>query len=727
MKIDSLQVLDQLVIEHTCIGAAFTSYSFDPSFFEQNVLRAVLRLTSDPIEQPDRYHAEAIRALQATPVVAVVDGGMRLAGRRLPYDLLEINDRVFHPKSALLLYEQKARLMVGSGNLTSYGYSGNIELFLALDLAYDNPADAVLLRNYGAHLLRIGELTRQRGAQLPLFREELERRLKKTVDGTTAPSVALLDSLTDPIMGQLVKLLPDDAKIRRIGMLAPFYEQDDIGELDIDSVFGVLIPHSSPQTILDIGVMWENAQVEPNAGGGVASLKDGLDRLWGWIGKYQEKRIVEYRTPTTVGPNAVVYIDNRGDRRRLPADEARKAIEERTFWMLPPPEAYAPAQAIAAARKTFGDVRLWLHPATRFLEGHPVHRRLHAKLLSISYRSKSSEQTLVLMGSANMSRRALLLKAGPGKGNIELGMAFRLRGIHSLVDFVPELVYAPESVLEFKERKFPQSEHNYALAVKEAKYDPAAATLTVTWAPEATELPPWQLTYIDKELAKSSAAPTTDLTVSNFVLHPGSAEVILHVGGKPYSIPILVTDLVILPATPDGIALGLHELLMFLSRRIGAEHAIEVAKRRRRTKKPNSEDDEVGLDIFFGEGFSPTDVFRAWWAVAEDLCDPNISISAFRLRLEGAMGAGEAWKRMLDTLREDGVLSATEVWFYGAELLRSLETEVGLSTVMDANEKTKLLRQFNQRVRKDLATIRIFGDESNWVRRIQSFYGTTIL
>jgi hypothetical protein len=726
MKIDSLQVLDQLVIEHTCIGAAFTSYSFDPSFFEKNVLRAVLRLTSDPIEQPDRYHDEATRALQATPVVVIVDNGMRQAGRRLPYDLLDINDRVFHPKSALLLYEQKARLMVGSGNLTSSGFSGNTELFLVLDLAYDDPADAALLRDYDAHLLRIAELTRQRGTQLRLFREEVERQLKNNVDGAVNPFVALLDSLTGPIMEQLVKLLPDDAKIQRVGMLAPFYEQDDMGDLDIDSVFGVLMKLSSPKTILDIGVRWENAQVERHSGGGVTSVKDGLDRLWGRIGTDKEEPIVEYGTPTGVGPSTVLYIDNRGDRRRLPADEVREAIEEGSFWMLPRPEAYAPAKAIAAARNAFGDVRLWLHPATRLSEGHPINRPLHAKLLSIAYRSKSSEQTLVLVGSANMSRRALLLKADAGKGNIELSMAFRLRGIHSLVDFVPELVYAPESVLELKERKFPENEHNYALAVSEAKYDPKASILSVTWAPEAAELPPWQLTYIDKPLANSSKAPTTDLTVRDFVLYPASAEIILHVGGKPYSIPILVTDLVFLPATPDGTALGLHELLMFLCRRIGAERAIEVAKRRRRIKEPNSEDDGAGLDIFFGEGFGPTDVFHAWWAVAEDICDPNISISAFRLRLEGAMGAGEAWKRLLETSGESGELSATEVWFYGAELLRSLETEVNLSAVMGATEKTKLLQQFNQRIRKDLATIRFSGDESTWVRRIQSFYGVTI-
>ena len=55
-----------------CLGAVFTSYSFDPAFFEENVLRAVLRLTSDPVEQAERYHNEARRALQETPVAVIV-------------------------------------------------------------------------------------------------------------------------------------------------------------------------------------------------------------------------------------------------------------------------------------------------------------------------------------------------------------------------------------------------------------------------------------------------------------------------------------------------------------------------------------------------------------------------------------------------------------------------------------------------------------------------------
>ncbi|WP_437665402.1 hypothetical protein [Sorangium sp. So ce1182] len=42
---------------------------------EEQVLRAVLRLASAPVEQAPRFHDEAIRALQAMPVACVVNAG----------------------------------------------------------------------------------------------------------------------------------------------------------------------------------------------------------------------------------------------------------------------------------------------------------------------------------------------------------------------------------------------------------------------------------------------------------------------------------------------------------------------------------------------------------------------------------------------------------------------------------------------------------------------------
>ena len=76
MKIASGRVLDRLSAEEPCLGALFTSYSFDPAFFEDHVLRAVLRLTSDPVEQPHRQ-GEAADPLPAFPLAEIVEASER--------------------------------------------------------------------------------------------------------------------------------------------------------------------------------------------------------------------------------------------------------------------------------------------------------------------------------------------------------------------------------------------------------------------------------------------------------------------------------------------------------------------------------------------------------------------------------------------------------------------------------------------------------------------------
>ena len=717
MKIASGRVLDRLPQEEKCFGALFTSYSFDPGFFEDHVLRAVLRLTSDPVEQAARYHGEARRALQESPVVVIVDAGERRPGRRLPYDLLEVSDVVFHPKSALLLYEEHACLMVGSGNLTFSGYGGNTELFLTLDLKYADPADSIILRAFAAHLDRIAGFFRQGGTQLSLFREELARRLGVETNEVTSSRIALLDSTTTPIIEQLATLLPATSKIEYIGMLAPFYERDDAGELDVTSVFGALAPRATTASVLDVGIAWDNPQLHPE--GEILPLEKGLGRLWAWSHQSEAGRVVEYLVPSTIGRSTLSYMDQRGIGRRSSIEDAVAAIDERTLWMLPQPIAFAPRQALKAAEARFSEVRLWLHPATRLLEGRPAHRPLHAKLLIVGFSVGSSKGTLVLIGSANMSRRALLLKAGSQQGNVELCLAFRLEGAYTLSNFVPELVHAPSSVLELRERDFPEAARNYALVIQEALHDPAKRTLTVTWAKDVPEMPPWRLTYSGNELSHSAEVPSESLVITNFVLQPTTAEIVLHVDGREYAVPILVTDLVALPAAVIGTGLDLNELLMLLGRRIGTERAVQIAERH----KVDGEGSEE-LTAFFGESFGPTDVFKAWWAVAEDLKDPGLSVQALRLRLEGSLGVGEAWARMLEATTKNDSLQASEVWFYGAELLRAF-CEIELPPGVDRTAKEEVLALFTKRVQSDLAGIQLNANGRPWVEKLRAFYRET--
>lgn len=724
MKIDTGRVLDRLAAEEPCLGAFFTSYSFDPVFFEEHVLRAVLRLTSDPFEQADRYHHEARHALQKTPVVAIVDAGERRSGRRLPFDLLEVADTVFHPKSVLLLYQKFARLLIGSGNLTFSGYGGNTELFICVDLAYDRPADAALLATFDGHIERVRAMVRRPGTQLELFREELRRRIPQNAAADVEANLAFVDSITGPIIEQFASLLPANAVIESVGMLAPYFERDDTPETgirndqpehDIRSVFGALSTRIAKTAVLDIGLAWDNPQVQATVR---SDLEMGLGQLWTWAYEQDGERVLEHLVPKSIGPNTLSYVDDTGTTRRQPRRYVDEALEQRELWQQPPPVVFAPRNAVLAAQDHFSEVRMWLYPAIRLVEGRPVHRPLHAKLLVASYRAGQSTGTLVLVGSPNMSRRALLMKAGKGAGNVETAVAFRLNTGKSLRDLVPDLIYSPPSVLDLQERPFPELGRNYALAIEQAMHDPTERSLAVTWSDEADTLPEWCLTYDGRMLAASNEPPTSPVTVKEFSLTPATAEILLHVKGQEYSVPILVTDLVELPVTQAGETIGLEELLLLLSRRIGIEGVMQISKRR-----AYDTDDTDEPNTFLGDAVSPTDVFRAWWSVAEDLQDPVMSVQAFRLRLEGALGVGAAWKCMLNAVAQK-TLTVEEVWFYGSELLRTLRG-IKLPTADDVEAKHRVLSEFCDRVRGDLGGMGFEAGTRPWIKHILDFYMET--
>ena len=153
MRLAERRLLDQaLAAEEPCLGAVFCSYTFDPAYFEDHVLRTILRLRSDPEETPAHFLAEAREALLVSPVVCMVDAGARQPGQRLPYELHLVRKRTFHPKVYLVLYETHARLAIGSGNLTKAGLGQNTEAFFARTIVYGDPAGSALLRAVASFL-----------------------------------------------------------------------------------------------------------------------------------------------------------------------------------------------------------------------------------------------------------------------------------------------------------------------------------------------------------------------------------------------------------------------------------------------------------------------------------------------------------------------------------------------------------------------------------------------
>jgi hypothetical protein len=715
VKLGRALTLDRLSSERQCLGAAFCTYTFDPAFFEEQVLRTVLRLGSDPDEQPARFLDEARAAIVETPVVCVVDADVRQAGRRVPYDLLEVDRRVFHPKLVVLLYEECARVLIGSGNLTRGGFGGNTEFFFQRDLRYSQPDDAVALRDVDRFLARAGDLARTRGSQLARIRELLDVRLRDTPPPANgARSFAIIDTEQRPLIEQLLAVMPAEARVTRIGLLAPFFEQDD-GDGDVSSVLGTLLgARPSAGATIDVAVVWDDpAAVTPP--GRPLVLDEHLGRLWSWQAEDDGGRpTLRWLTPQSIGASVVQALDDGGQARRIPRDECESAIARNRAWPLERPRAFAPARKLESAAEGAGSFTLWLHPAWRFEEGLRVHRPLHAKLLTITARQRGRIHTWILVGSANASQGALL-RSQAKKGNVELGVLLVLEGEHSLKDLCPELVACDRHGVELMEREFPAGRPDLARWIESASYDAAVSTLTIRWASEGSApLGEWALRYLDQTLLAGKGAPAEPSTIDPFTLSPSSAELTLVVGAESFSVPVLVRDLAALPPSAGLTGLGLRELLALLGRRIGGERLSTLRVER------GAATTETAVDAIFGEGFGPPDVFRAWWAIAEDLASPNLSVQGVRQRLAGALGAGAVWQAM-ENANLDGSLSREELWFYGVELLSSLRA-VRWPATPDAPLRQRELDEFVTRLRGRIDAVSPETSRRPWVQRIKKFY-----
>lgn len=715
MNLGSARAADRLVVEGRCLGAMFTSYTFDPLFFEETILRSVLRLQSDPVEQQARFLDEARAALIEAPVACVVDASMRTPGKRMPYDLLEVTTRTFHPKVALLLFDTFARVHVGSGNLTRGGYGDNSELFVTTDLAYDDGASAGLLRELDAFFERVSGLARTRGTQLDLVRAELGRRIVST-PSSGAASLALLHTEADtPILEQLLRLVPEDARITRVGVLAPFFEKDDLSTgAEMRSVLGRLATsRKSKDLVLDIGVSWDDAAAVAKPEGAAPNFDAAVGALWARVEHADDEEQIVHYTLDGLSAQQLRVRDARGVPRRLPRDLLEQMLADGKTWSTPRPRVFAPAALIDAVAD-LADLRPWLYPTWTLDDGRRIHRPLHAKLLLVSFVRRGKAQTLALVGSPNASKHALLQTHADG-ANVELALAILLDGEVCLPDVATPLVACDAGAIDWAERSFPDLPPNLAMCIESATYDPKAGSLTIAWAsPSPYPLGTWSLRYNGELLGSGAGLPDAPTVVQPFNLAASTSEIELSTASGSFFVPIFVTDLVALPSNPTGPSLSLAELLMLLSRRITIER-LETVRAASRTSG-----DASALAELFGEGFAPTDVFKAWWASARDLVEPGRSLPSFRRLLEGPTGLAGAWSALRDAAERGDEVRREEGWFYGAELLRTLER---LELPEDAStvEKHACVDVFTARLREALSDLAPAG--ATWVKRVANFYG----
>jgi len=130
----------------------------------------------------------------------------------------------------------------------------------------------------------------------------------------------------------------------------------------------------------------------------------------------------------------------------------------------------------------------------------------------------------------------------------------------------------------------------------------------------------------------------------------------------------------------------------------------------------------TALDALFGEGFGPTDVFKAWWGLREDLSSASTA-AAFRFRLLGLTGVKAVWRQLTEVNPER--LSREEVWVYGCELVRELE-RVELADGADRAARAAMLAEMVGEIRGDLRNLEPPDDGVAWLMTVRRFYDGTM-
>ena len=120
------------------VGCVATTFTFDPSHFEEHCLGRFLLMESDPAENLKAYLIEREEKLSQTFACVLADQRNVTAQRSLRWHLLGVRlpgSGIQHAKLSLLQWERHLRILVGSANLTEPGYRTNLEVMVPFDFS----------------------------------------------------------------------------------------------------------------------------------------------------------------------------------------------------------------------------------------------------------------------------------------------------------------------------------------------------------------------------------------------------------------------------------------------------------------------------------------------------------------------------------------------------------------------------------------------------------------
>lgn len=213
-----------LQILQTSVGydiALLTTFNFDIRLFEQAILNS---LFANNVRKISVYvdAEELTKSLQSVRTCQI--------GRKYVVNPIRINS-TFHPKVVLLLGEKKARLILGSSNITTPGYTTNNEVFNFIDYTDKDPQYLDLIVEAIRFFNSIDKSSDQLDSELIKEATSYAYYHRAKQNGETY----YLHNLKDSILSQARQLISDE--VQNIKIAVPYYDGELSAYKDIQSQF----------------------------------------------------------------------------------------------------------------------------------------------------------------------------------------------------------------------------------------------------------------------------------------------------------------------------------------------------------------------------------------------------------------------------------------------------------------------------------------------------------
>ena len=222
------------------LGCFATTFTFHASFFETECLGRMLQLECDPATSGSAYLIEREEKMARLKSACVlVDRNHAQGQRSLRWDLIPFRTKegILHSKLSILLWQNHARIIVASANLTENGYRQNLEVFTVWDFHEGGNFPAELFNeaaNYASALL--SHCKRRNASPSPALERStafvasaMQRVSAWIPEGTPTPrlrsSLVALTPQSESVFDQLTNLWPGGSRPESLHVLSPFFDE----------------------------------------------------------------------------------------------------------------------------------------------------------------------------------------------------------------------------------------------------------------------------------------------------------------------------------------------------------------------------------------------------------------------------------------------------------------------------------------------------------------------